>query len=142
MKRNTCESYLIYSSVLLNSSQNHLLTAVGHISFVIKSLLRKTFFFISGTENKGFKYGYFCTYQIFLIVWITFGLGYIVMLLGFITSGMRSERIHKIEQKFAYQFKTTQNKILQGFTRDLSALRKIINEANLIKIKVTYNYFA
>ncbi|XP_026730774.1 uncharacterized protein LOC113495964 [Trichoplusia ni] len=93
---------------------------------------------VAGTVNNGFKYGYFCTYQIFLIIWITFGLGYIVMLLGFITSGMRSERIHKIEQKFACQFKNTQNKILQGFTKDLSALRKIINEANLIKIKPVY----
>ncbi|KAJ8719497.1 hypothetical protein PYW08_011672 [Mythimna loreyi] len=93
---------------------------------------------VAGTVNNGFKYGYFCAYQIFLIVWITFGLGYIVMLLGFITSGMRSERIHRIEQKFAFQFKNTQNKILQGFTKDLSALRKIINEANLIKIKPVY----
>ncbi|XP_037873254.1 uncharacterized protein LOC101741673 isoform X1 [Bombyx mori] len=93
---------------------------------------------VAGTVNNGFKWGYFFTYQIFLIVWITFGLGYIVMLLGFITSGMRSERIHRIEQKFAYQFKATQNKILQGFTKDISALRKIINEANLIKIKPIY----
>ncbi|XP_035437193.2 uncharacterized protein LOC118267381 [Spodoptera frugiperda] len=93
---------------------------------------------VAGTVNNGFKYGYFCAYQIFLIVWITFGLGYIVMLLGFITSGMRSERIHRIEQKFACQFKNTQNRILQGFTKDLSALRKIINEANLIKIKPVY----
>ncbi|XP_075977013.1 open rectifier K[+] channel 1 [Anticarsia gemmatalis] len=93
---------------------------------------------VAGTVNNGFKYGYFCAYQIFLIVWITFGLGYIVMLLGFITSGMRSERIHRIEQKFACQIKNTQNRILQGFTKDLSALRKIINEANLIKIKPVY----
>ncbi|KAG6465796.1 hypothetical protein O3G_MSEX015397 [Manduca sexta] len=93
---------------------------------------------VAGTVNNGFKSGYFFAYQIFLIVWITFGLGYIVMLLGFITSGMRSERIHKLEQKFAYQFKNTQNKILHGFTRDISALRKIINEANLIKIKPIY----
>lgn len=93
---------------------------------------------VAGTVNNGFKWGYFFTYQIFLIIWITFGLGYIVMLLGFISSGMRSERIHKLEQKFACQFKATQNKILQGFTKDISALRKIINEANLIKIKPIY----
>ncbi|KAJ0176217.1 hypothetical protein K1T71_008391 [Dendrolimus kikuchii] len=93
---------------------------------------------VAGTVNNGFKYGYFFSYQIFLIVWITFGLGYIVMLLGFITSWMRSERIHKIEQKFACQFKATQNRILHGFTKDLSAIRKIINEANLIKIKPIY----
>ncbi|XP_049875320.1 uncharacterized protein LOC126373282 [Pectinophora gossypiella] len=93
---------------------------------------------VAGTVNNGFKYGYFFTYQIFLIVWITFGLGYIVMLLGFITSGMRSESVHRIEQKLAYQFKSTQNKILQGFTRDMNVIRKIINEANLIKIKPIY----
>lgn len=87
--------------------------------------------------NNGFKYGYFLTYQLFLIVWITFGLGYIVMLLGFITSGMRSESVHRLEQKLAYRFKSTQNKILQGFTRDIAVIRKIVNEANLIKIKVS-----
>ncbi|XP_053608919.1 uncharacterized protein Ork1 [Plodia interpunctella] len=93
---------------------------------------------VAGTVNNGFKYGYFFAYQIFLIVWITFGLGYIVMLLGFITSGMRSESVHRIEQKFATQFKSTQNKILQGFTRDIAVIRKIINEANLIKLKPIY----
>ncbi|CAH4034574.1 uncharacterized protein LOC123715311 [Pieris brassicae] len=93
---------------------------------------------VAGTVNNGFKQGYFLTYQIFLLVWITFGLGYIVMLLGFITSGMRSEKVHKIEQKFANQLKSTQSKILQGFTRDLAAIRKIINEANLIKLKPVY----
>ncbi|CAG9788110.1 unnamed protein product [Diatraea saccharalis] len=93
---------------------------------------------VAGTVNNGFKYGYFFTYQIFLIVWITFGLGYIVMLLGFITSGMRSESVHRIEQKLAYQLKSTQNKILQGFTKDITNIRKIINEANLIKLKPVY----
>ncbi|KAI5646211.1 ion channel domain-containing protein [Phthorimaea operculella] len=93
---------------------------------------------VAGTVNNGFKSGYFFTYQIFLIVWITFGLGYIVMLLGFITSGMRSESVHRIEQKIASQFKSTQNRILQGFTRDVNVIRKLINEANLIKIKPIY----
>ncbi|XP_059062633.1 uncharacterized protein LOC131855380 [Achroia grisella] len=93
---------------------------------------------VAGTVNNGFQYGQFIAYEIFLIIWITFGLGYIVMLLGFITSGMRSERVHKLEQKFATQFKTTQNKILQGFTRDIAVIRKIINEANLIKLKPVY----
>ncbi|XP_014369741.2 open rectifier potassium channel protein 1 [Papilio machaon] len=93
---------------------------------------------VAGTVNNGFKYGYYFTYQIFLIIWITFGLGYIVMLLGFITSGMRSERIHKLEQKLAYQLKSTQSKIFQGFTKDMANIRKIINEANLLKLKPVY----
>ncbi|CAK1582925.1 unnamed protein product [Parnassius mnemosyne] len=93
---------------------------------------------VAGTVNNGFKYGYYFTYQIFLIVWITFGLGYIVMLLGFITSGMRSERVHRLEQKLAYQLKSTQNKIFQGFTKDIAVIRKIINEANLLKLKPVY----
>ncbi|CAH2041569.1 unnamed protein product, partial [Iphiclides podalirius] len=93
---------------------------------------------VAGTINNGFKYGYFFTYQIFLIVWITFGLGYIVMLLGFITSGMRSERVHRLEHKLANQLKTTQNKIFQGFTKDIAIIRKIINEANLLKLKPVY----
>ncbi|KAI8432069.1 hypothetical protein MSG28_004588 [Choristoneura fumiferana] len=93
---------------------------------------------VAGTINNGFANGYFIAYQIFLIFWITFGLGYIVMLLGFITSGMRSESVHRLEQKFANQFKSTQNRILQGFTRDMAVIRKIINEANVIKLKPVY----
>ncbi|XP_023954175.1 uncharacterized protein LOC112057847 isoform X1 [Bicyclus anynana] len=93
---------------------------------------------VAGTVNNGFKSGYFMAYQIFLIIWITFGLGYIVMLLGFITSGMRSERVHRLEQKFACQLKSTQSKILQGFTRDIAIIRKIVNEANLLKVKPVY----
>ncbi|CAH2090222.1 unnamed protein product [Euphydryas editha] len=93
---------------------------------------------VAGTINNGFKSGYYLAYQIFLIIWITFGLGYIVMLLGFITSGMRSERVHRLEQKFACQLKSTQSKILHGFTRDIAIIRKIINEANLLKVKPVY----
>ncbi|XP_072937420.1 uncharacterized protein Ork1 [Epargyreus clarus] len=93
---------------------------------------------VAGTVNNGFKYGYYFTYQIFLIVWITFGLGYIVMLLGFITSGMRSESVHRLEQKLSYQIKSTQSKILQGFTKDFAMIRKLINEANLLKVKPVY----
>lgn len=100
-------------------------------------LSKNAILYFSGTVNNGFKSGYFMAYQIFLIVWITFGLGYIVMLLGFITSGMRSERVHRLEQKFAYQLKSTQSKILQGFTRDIAIIRKIVNEANLLKVKVS-----
>lgn len=59
------------------------------------------------------------------------------MLLGFITSGMRSERVHRLEQKLATQLKSTQNKIFQGFTKDIAIIRKIINEANLLKLKVS-----
>ncbi|XP_050344204.1 uncharacterized protein LOC126769444 [Nymphalis io] len=93
---------------------------------------------VAGTVNNGFKSGYYLAYHIFLIIWITFGLGYIAMLFGFITSGMRSERVHRLEQKFAYQLKSTQSKILQGFTRDIAVIRKIINEANLLKVKPVY----
>lgn len=93
---------------------------------------------VAGTVNNGFADGYFVAYEIFLIAWITFGLGYVVMLLGFITSGLRSEGVHRLEQKLANQFKSTQNRILQGFTRDVAVIRKIINEANLIKLKPIY----
>lgn len=109
------------------------LIAVGIYRYLI-------IFMFSGTINNGFASGYFIVYQLFLIVWITFGLGYIVMLLGFITSGMRSESVHKIEQKIALQVKSAQNRLLKGFTGDMAIIRKIINEANLIKIKVIITF--
>lgn len=79
---------------------------------------------------------WFVIYQIFLVVWIVFGLGYLVMILGFITRGMRSKQIAKLERKLASNIKSTQSKIWHGFTRDAGILRKVINEIHMLRYKV------
>ena len=47
-------------------------------------------------------------YKVMLLVWIVFGLGYLVMILGFITSAMRSKKVARLERKLANNIKHTQ----------------------------------
>lgn len=70
-------------------------------------------------------------YEIFLIAWIVVGLGYIMMVLGFITRGMRSKKMHALEHKIAINIKRTNNKIREE-------LRSILNEYLLMKVKRVY----
>lgn len=88
-------------------------------------------------EDRGFG-GYFIAYKIFLIVWITFGLGYLVMVIGFLTQGLRSKRMKNLEHKLAQNLKVTQSKIWNGVTKDVSYLRKILNEVYLMRFKVSF----
>nr|CAD7260803.1 unnamed protein product [Timema shepardi] len=80
----------------------------------------------------------FLVYKIFLIVWILFGLGYLVMILGFITRAMRSKRITRLEHKLAANIKMTQSKIAHGFAKDVTYLRRVLNELYLLKLKPIY----
>lgn len=78
----------------------------------------------------------FIMYKSFLIVWISFGLGYVVMIMAFITRGMRSKRIVRLEHKLAMNFKQTQSKIWSEFNKEVGYLRRVFNELQLSKVKV------
>jgi hypothetical protein len=78
----------------------------------------------------------FLLYKVLLLVWIVFGLGYLVMILGFITRAMRSKRMARLERKLASNIKQTQSKIWSSFTRDVSYLRRILNEMYVMTLKV------
>lgn len=77
-------------------------------------------------------------YQLFLLVWIMFGLGYLVMILGFISRALRSKHINTLERKVAQTLKHTQSKIWNEFVHDVHYLRRIINELYLLKVKPVY----
>ncbi|KAH0535692.1 hypothetical protein KQX54_018257 [Cotesia glomerata] len=78
------------------------------------------------------------TYKAFLIIWISFGLGYIVMIMTFITRGFKSKKITQLEHKLAVNIKHTQNKVFNQLTRDINYLRRIFNELQLSKVKRIY----
>lgn len=78
----------------------------------------------------------YTAYRIFLLIWIMFGLGYLVMILGFIARAMKSKRINKLEHKLANTIKYTQSKIWNEFVQDVNYLRRALNEVYLLKIKV------
>ncbi|KAJ6635031.1 Open rectifier potassium channel protein 1 [Pseudolycoriella hygida] len=82
---------------------------------------------------------YFQFYQAFVIIWLVFGLSYLLMLIGFIARGMRSKRITRLEHQLSENIKITQNRIWSGVTKDVSYLRRILNEIYMLKFKPVYD---
>ncbi|XP_043484256.1 open rectifier potassium channel protein 1 isoform X2 [Leptopilina heterotoma] len=94
--------------------------------------------YVAGQDNTKGSGVFFILYKIFLIFWISFGLGYIAMIMTFIARGMRSKKIARIEHKLAMNFKHTQNKIWNEFNKEVNYLRRVFNELQLSKVKRVY----
>ncbi|XP_015172733.1 PREDICTED: open rectifier potassium channel protein 1 isoform X3 [Polistes dominula] len=93
---------------------------------------------INGQDNTKGSGFFFVMYKTFLIIWISFGLGYIVMIMTFIAQGMRSKKIIRIEHKLAMNLKHTQSKIWNEFNKEISYFRRVFNELQLSKVKRVY----
>ncbi|OAD56477.1 Open rectifier potassium channel protein 1 [Eufriesea mexicana] len=94
--------------------------------------------YVAGQDNsKGSGFS-FILYKTFLICWISFGLGYTVMIMTFIARGMRSKKITRIEHKLAINLKHTQSKIWNEFNKEINYLRRVFNELQLSKVKRIY----
>ncbi|XP_016903883.2 uncharacterized protein LOC107992487 isoform X2 [Apis cerana] len=94
--------------------------------------------YVAGQDNSKGSGFFFILYKIFLICWISFGLGYTVMIMTFITRGMRSKKITRIERKLAINLKHTQSKIWNEFNKEINYLRRVFNELQLSKVKRIY----
>ncbi|XP_024939884.1 uncharacterized protein LOC107266845 isoform X2 [Cephus cinctus] len=94
--------------------------------------------YVAGQDNTKGSGIFFILYKTFLICWISFGLGYIVMIMTFITRGMRSKKITKLEHKLAMNLKHTQSRIWTEFNKEVGYLRRIFNELQLSKVKRIY----
>ncbi|XP_046382665.1 open rectifier potassium channel protein 1 isoform X2 [Ischnura elegans] len=93
--------------------------------------------YVAGQEvHKEFG-AWFIVYQVLIVWWIVFGLGYLIMILGFITRAMRSKRMLDLEKKMAHKIKRTQSKLWRGM-RDMGYLRRLLNEVYLLKFKPIY----
>jgi hypothetical protein len=86
------------------------------------------------TKEKEWKHdnGLLGAYRAFIVLWIMFGLGYLAMILSFITRAMRSSRLRKLEQKLARRIKGT--RLWQA--GEIGYLRRVLNELYLLKFKV------
>ncbi|BFG02546.1 open rectifier potassium channel protein 1 [Drosophila madeirensis] len=82
--------------------------------------------------------GWFVVYQIFVIVWFIFSLGYLVMIMTFITRGLQSQKLAHLEQQLSSNLKATQNRIWTGVTKDVGYLRRMLNELYILKVKPVY----
>ncbi|XP_008203851.1 open rectifier potassium channel protein 1 [Nasonia vitripennis] len=94
--------------------------------------------YVAGQDNTKGSGVWFGLYKTFLICWISFGLGYIVMIMTFIGRGMTSKKIARLEHKLAVKLKHTQSKIWQEFNEDVNYLRRVFNELQLSKVKRVY----
>ncbi|KAL5240345.1 hypothetical protein ACI65C_007755 [Semiaphis heraclei] len=74
-------------------------------------------------------------YKVFLVFWIMFGLGYLFMILSFISRAMRSKTL---EHLFLERLKQTHSKIWHQFTKDVVYIRRVLNESYLLKFKPVY----
>ncbi|CAL1685537.1 unnamed protein product [Lasius platythorax] len=93
---------------------------------------------VAGQDHTKESDPFYIIYQIFLICWISFGLGYIVMIMTFIARGMRSKKITRLEHKLAMNLKHTQSKIWNEFNKEVNYLRRVFNELQLSKVKRVY----
>ena len=91
-------------------------------------------FFFSGQLTNDSQWYY--VYKIVLIFWIIFGLGYLVMILSFISQAMRCKKMADLERKLAQNLKHAHSKVLKEINRDVSSVRRLLNELYLLKYKV------
>lgn len=81
----------------------------------------------------------FIFYEIFIIFWFIFSLGYLVMIMTYITKGLSSKKLSRLEQQLSMNIKATQNRIWTNVTKDVGYLRRILNELYIMKFKPVYN---
>lgn len=86
---------------------------------------------ISGTAANGFDSEVYWVYKVFLLFWLIVGLGYLAMILDYITAGMQSKKIHDLEQFVANNLKKTPIKVREE-------LRSILNEFLLSRVRRVY----
>ncbi|XP_055610133.1 open rectifier potassium channel protein 1 isoform X2 [Uranotaenia lowii] len=80
----------------------------------------------------------FVYYQVFIILWFFSGVGYVFMILGFIAKGLAHKKVQRLEKILAHNVKETQARVWNGVTKDISYLRKILNEVYMLKFKPVY----
>jgi len=73
-------------------------------------------------------------YKASIIIWITFGLGYLLMILGFIAKGMTSKRVRVVIERRLNTIRSTKEKL----SKDIDYMRRVVNELYLMKIKPVY----
>lgn len=90
--------------------------------------------YVAGEAQGDLGYLYYNFYQVFLLVWVIGGLGYVVMILNFIGKGMRSKKLQELEHKIASNIMKTPTKIRQE-------LRAILAEFLMVRVKKVYKEF-
>ena len=86
---------------------------------------------LAGQTSRG-EDGPYLAYRVALVVWIIFGLGYLLMLLGLISRALRGKQVARLEHALAQQIRGAEKRV----ARDLRYMRRVLNELYLQKLKV------
>lgn len=85
------------------------------------------------------KFGiYSLFYDIFVLIWLMFGLTYFLMLITLIAKGMQSKRMARLNEKLTKNILSTHNRIWHGVMNDVGFMRNLLTEAYVMKAEVSY----
>ncbi|XP_065347355.1 open rectifier potassium channel protein 1 isoform X2 [Cloeon dipterum] len=90
--------------------------------------------FMANEQDWKHKFGMLGAYRAFIVLWIMFGLGYLAMILSFITRAMRSSRLRRLEKRLAHRIKSAR----LWHSGEIGYLRRVLNELYLLKFKPVY----
>ncbi|XP_045592895.2 potassium channel subfamily K member 2 isoform X1 [Procambarus clarkii] len=77
-------------------------------------------------------------YKIVMVVWIFFGLGYIIMIITFIQKALQSKQVHNVERKLASALKRRTNRLNANVHRDLKRLRMAVIALGVTRVQPLY----
>lgn len=131
--------FLFLPSLIFSYFENWPYSVSIYYSFVTLSTIGFGDFVPTFQPNQAEQFGFmFYVYEVFIIFWFIFGLGYLVMIMGFIAKGLRSKHLTRLEKQLTDNIKSTQSRIWNGVTKDVSYLRRILNEVYIMKFRGNY----
>ncbi|CAG0878659.1 unnamed protein product [Darwinula stevensoni] len=77
-------------------------------------------------------------YKIMVVCWIIFGLGYLLMILGYISKAYRSKKVRRMERKIRRRLRGASEKIGR-VSREAKDIKRLANALNLVVVKPIYN---
>ncbi|KAK9870830.1 hypothetical protein WA026_009794 [Henosepilachna vigintioctopunctata] len=125
--------FIFVPSILISEFENWSYDEAVYYSFVTLTTIGFGDY-VAGNQQGDLNYVHYTMYQIFLIVWVIGGLGYVVMILNFIARGMRSKKLQEFEHRIASNIMKTPTKIRQE-------LRTILEEFLMVRVKKVYKEF-
>lgn len=77
-------------------------------------------------------------YKIVMVIWIIFGLGYIVMIITFVQQALKSKKVHNLERKLASLLKRHASRLSTNVNRDLKRIRTMVNTLAVMQRQPMY----
>ena len=78
-------------------------------------------------------------YKIMVVCWIIFGLGYLLMILGYISKAYRSKKVRRMERKIRRRLRGASEKISR-VSREAKDIKRLANALNLVVVKVLFSF--